>query len=397
MNLIYISSVCSEKRYKKAIKSGLTTRGYQNQKFHHLILEGICQFEDVKVDVASYPPFDYGRTYVRGTSEKEGRVHYHYPGLIMIPYIKRICIYINTFFKVLRLSKKDSIIICNVMDTFMSFAAQRVARIRRLKTIGIVTDVPAYTQSVPGRGIKHKLDDIFQSIGLNYCRRHDGYLLLADAMNKLVNPNNKPSIVIEGFADAGMESKSNKLVEKRYPKVLMYAGGISKQYGLELLVKAFLKIGNPEWVLNIYGRGDYVEELKEVSNNHKNVQYMGLVENETIVKEQIAATLLVNPRPTHEEFVKYSFPSKTIESMASGTPLLTTRLPSMPENYHNYVYLFDEENEESFSRVLSSTMEKPVEELHNFGMTAKQFIIQNKNNKVQTKRFIDFVKNHILS
>ena len=58
---------------------------------------------------------------------------------------------------------------------------------------------------------------------------------------------------------------------------------------------------------------------------------MGCVTNDEIVRLQCEATLLVNPRPSDKEFCKYSFPSKTIEYMASGTPVLMTKLPGVPD------------------------------------------------------------------
>lgn len=56
------------------------------------------------------------------------------------------------------------------------------------------------------------------------------------------------------------------------------------------------------------------------------------------------ATLLINPRPSNEEFTKYSFPSKNLEYMASGTPLLATDLPGIPAEYKRYEYIIENEN-----------------------------------------------------
>lgn len=66
---------------------------------------------------------------------------------------------------------------------------------------------------------------------------------------------------------------------------------------------------------------------------HPNVRYFGVVANEIVVQEQLEATLLVNLRPTNEEYTKYSFPLKNMEYMVFSTPVPTTCLRDMHEEY----------------------------------------------------------------
>ena len=133
------------------------------------------------------------------------------------------------------------------------------------------------------------------------------------------------------------------LEKKTSPRSVFYDGGVSKQYGLADLVEGFRMADIPNARLEIYGPGDYVPELQKIAEEDSRIIYGGMLMNSEIVEREQQATLLVNPRPTHEEFVKYSFPSKTMEYMASGTPVLTTRLPGMPKEYYPYVSFIDEE------------------------------------------------------
>lgn len=84
------------------------------------------------------------------------------------------------------------------------------------------------------------------------------------------------------------------------------------------------------------------------------------------------ATLLVNSRFTIEEFTKYSFPSKNMEYMASGTPLLTTKLPGMPQEYYPYVFLFDEETIDGYADAISNALTHSESELFKLGVSAKK-------------------------
>ena len=98
--------------------------------------------------------------------------------------------------------------------------------------------------------------------------------------------------------------------------------------------------------------GDFEEELKEICQEHTDIKYFGIVSNDIVVKEQLKATLLVNLRPTNEEYTKYSFPLKNMEYMVSSTPVLTSNLPGMPEEYKKYVYLIEAELVEGLTSTL---------------------------------------------
>jgi glycosyltransferase involved in cell wall biosynthesis len=89
-----------------------------------------------------------------------------------------------------------------------------------------------------------------------------------------------------------------------------------------MLVHAFIdaNVGNSE--LHLYGDGDFADELEEIARNNERIKYFGVKPNDYVVAEQLKVILLVNPRPTNEEYTRYSFPSKNMEYMVSGTPVL---------------------------------------------------------------------------
>ena len=89
----------------------------------------------------------------------------------------------------------------------------------------------------------------------------------------------------------------------------------------------------------LFGSGDMEKDITDYCKSDQRIKYFGMVPREKVVKFEKKAKLLVNPRPTNNEFTKYSFPSKTIEYMASGTPLLTTRLPGIPSEYFDHVFV----------------------------------------------------------
>ena len=147
--------------------------------------------------------------------------------------------------------------------------------------------------------------------------------------------------------------------------------------------------------LIIYGDSDYAEELSEISKKYDNIEYMGVRKNSEVVKAELSADLLVNPRPTAPEYTKYSFPSKNMEYMVSGTPLLTTKLPGMPEEYYPYVYLMNDETPMGISDILREIFSLTDEERRNKGISAREFVLKNKSNISQAKKIIEFLKKEV--
>ena len=136
---------------------------------------------------------------------------------------------------------------------------------------------------------------------------------------------------------------------------------------------------------------NYQLKLEEIIKEHSNIKYLGVVPNSEVVNAELKATLLINPRPTGEDYTKYSFPSKNMEYMASGTPVLTTRLPGMPLDHVEYVYLIEEETAVGIASMLSEILTQSEEELFEKGKEAKRFILEKKNNVSQAKKLLDML------
>lgn len=396
MRILYLSSACAQGRFDRLVKENLITKMPQAQKYHHLLLEGLNSVNegDVKV-ISSYPIVGGGKLFYPTEVEIESGMEYFYPGFIQIPLIRQLFLIINTIFLIFRCKIKDSVVVCDVLNGSVCYAARFVRFFTGIKVVGIVTDVPGLTSGARARLLPRckKLIRWFAiKLLKNSLSSYDGYLFLTEAMNDVVNPKKKPYIVIEGHSDVQMGARENKLESKAKQKIIMYAGGTHKEFGIGLLVDAFIAVGNPEWYLHIYGDGNYQSELKRISTENDHVIYHGMKPNSEIVDNQIKAWLMVNPRITDAEYIKYSFPSKTLECMVSGTPLLTTKLAGMPNDYYPFVFMFEDETLDGFKNALYSVFSLSAEELHNKGAKAKEYAISQKNNIIQAKKFYKFLE-----
>lgn len=386
MHIIYAVTTCSDTVYKQLFSQVKVKPAFQSQKYHRLLIEGLAA--QAKVDVVANPPVNrsvLAERFLRLPREEEGNVCYRYIPAIRNPILKAVWVGMGTFFRTLTLGNRDSAVIVDCLNRVTALSAMLAARLSGKQCIGIVTDLP------------DMLGGSKFSKGLaNFVIRHcTGYILLTEAMNDYLNKKGKPYVILEGHSDIAMAERVPAMEKKTSPRVVFYAGGVSRQYGLSNLVDGF-RMANPENArLHIYGPGDYVKELETIAAEDSRIFYGGMLLNTEIVEKEQEATLLVNPRPTDEEYVKYSFPSKTMEYMASGTPVLTTVLPGMPKEYHPYVYLLEEETSDGIAKMLTEVLDNSDETLFRKGNEARRFVLEQKNNVIQAQKILEMLERKV--
>ena len=175
----------------------------------------------------------------------------------------------------------------------------------------------------------------------------------------------------------------------------MYAGAMSAKYGIGNLIEAFLKLPEGNAQLWLFGYGDYSDKVVEYAEKYPQIKYFGRVERSEITKHEQEATLLVNVRNVGDEFTAYSFPSKTIEYMNSGTPLLTTRLPGIPSDYYNFAYFIEDNGVDSIYVGMKNALDAGKQQLNSVGKSAKEFIEKEKNAEKQADKIYKFMSDRV--
>jgi len=399
MDMLYVSKLCSQKKFDEFFMSCQIKPQQQAQKFHHLFVSGLAEHEDMQVTVMSGLPISRDnnkKIWWAGSSEVENKRAFKYLPHLNIAVIGHIVAFFTAFFTSAKWCvanrKSEKYIICDVLNLTISVAAKVVAKLFGVKTVAIVTDIPNLMQEYSKKQKRGLIIRAYTSLCSYVLKRYDAYVILTEQMNQLVNPKDKPHIVIEGMVDFEMIGRPNLLENEYQEKVVIYAGALHEKYGLKKLIEAFIKVSADDARMWLFGSGELEREIRQYEKKDNRIKFFGVVPNREVVEKEIKATLLVNPRPSSEEFTKYSFPSKNMEYMASGTPLLTTKLPGMPEEYYDYVYLFEDESVEGMAKTLDRILKLPKEELHAKGAAAKEFVLREKNNIVQAKRIIDMIR-----
>ena len=255
----------------------------------------------------------------------------------------------------------------------------------------VVPDLPEFMNA---SSMEKNLYKKAKKLQINYFKRKlkkvDCYVFLTKYMEEWFDWDVKYTVV-EGISSKTKEDleKADQIKEKR--KSILYAGMIEEKYGVVDLVKAFMRIDNDEWSLELFGNGSSVNKIRELSKNDSRIHLRGLAPNTQVLREQMEVELLVNPRNDTQNFTKYSFPSKVIEYMGSGTPMIGYKLSGMPEEYKEYFYCVNN-TENGLYDTLKMAMELSSKERNEMGLQAQEFIVTKKTAVVQCNKIIEMLK-----
>lgn len=208
--------------------------------------------------------------------------------------------------------------------------------------------------------------------------------LTEEMMERIPNSEGKPYCVVEGVfrSETFLEEKVSSTEPAK--KTILYTGGISGKYGVVKLIDAFRTIVDANYELILCGgiNENEKELINEKIKSDKRIRYLGQVSHDEIIGLQRKATVLVNPREA-DEFTKYSFPSKTLEYLGSGTPVVGYKLPGIPDEYDDHIFYVCDNTASSLAKLIVDVCEKTREERTLIGERNKRFVVSQKSSQMQ--------------
>ncbi|MGL4762361.1 MAG: glycosyltransferase [Sarcina sp.] len=387
MRVLYCSNTMSEAQFKEIFRQSKIKPNVVGNRFNNMIIDGF-KLNGCNVTAISGTLMNQQinkKIFWKSEEELLETVNFKYVSFINIKILRQITNLIG-FLKEGRAwaknSKNESFIMTDSLNITASIAGVIISKIYKIPSITIITDFPEFL------GANKLMCNLYNFL----IKKYDKYVLLTAAMADRLEVNKEDYIIIEGFADEKMRDIPNNINDKLNPKVILYAGALHEKYGVKNLVDAFSHIEIEDVELRIFGQGDSEIYIKEQSKKDKRIKYFGVVENSEIIKQEIQATLLVNPRPSNEEFTKYSFPSKNMEYMSTGTAVVTTKLKGMPIEYYDKVFFFEEEGSADIARTLNKIVLLDIKSLHERGLQGKKFVLTKKNNKLQVEKIMKLIR-----
>ena len=399
MKLLYIGTVTESREFEQVVKESRVKPSAAPQTFETAFLNGVRANGITDVECFAFPMIaSFPGSKLLHWRKKKQTLDCGFPvtwiPTINLPVLKMISQAISSK-KMIKawLKKQESPEdVCILTYSIYAPVAKNILRFGKkyqCKTVAFVPDLPEHMYAAK-RGLQGIGAKLYYRLVKKIQSDFDGYIYLTEEMKNRIS-SEKPYIVVEGLADESLFVSADKESNTENLPVIMYAGTLSKRYGIAELVEAFRQT-NLNAQLHIYGFGDFVPELKKNIQADARIQYKGRVSREDILEKEREAALLVNVRNPKDDFTAYSFPSKTIEYMSSGTPLLTSRLPGIPQAYFDYCYSIPGNDVAEIKSALETIMGYSDEVRRDMGQRARAYIYGNKTAFRQSERVLDFIE-----
>lgn len=229
--------------------------------------------------------------------------------------------------KTIRSSQDKIILLIDGNSRLAGAIAKRYHRHPRVKTIGIFTDSPKQLSHIQAHQIRswYRLH-----------RQHHAYVGITSTLLNEFNPKQKPQFILPCLVDAIEGAKQH---DRPY---FFFSGALYERYGVETMIHAFLKLKPKNIDLLIAGMGPVSHRIEQLSQQHRQIKFLGLLDPLLTRKYQAGAYVNLNPRPLDETLDPVAIPSKVLDYISSGAPTLTTRHPWIEAQFLESIHYIDD-------------------------------------------------------
>lgn len=349
MSVLFIGGVFAKENQAEIIENAKGYAEFSANIFQQKLIKGFKENE-IDLSVISAPfigayPFKYKKMFFNGFREKQDEYTYvSFNNIFGYRNFSRAASLKRAIKKlVLKENKKyDLIIAYSAHEPFLEAAVYAKKLFPNSKICFVVPDLPQYMNLDANRP---KMYDFLKRIDIKRMNRLindvDSFVILTEPMKDMLQVGSRPYIVVEGIIDSLPKAYSEINQATSDIKTVVYTGKMNIAFGIKELVDSFMEIEGENYRLVLCGDGDAKEYVLQKAKEDKRIDYRGQVSPDEAKKVVENASVLVNPRPNDSEYTKYSFPSKNIEYLMSGKPVVTYMLDGMPEKYFEFIYTAD--------------------------------------------------------
>jgi len=377
-----------EKNILENNKGGLSNAA---NTFQWNLIDGINEISEKPIDIVNVLPVgtypnSYNRLFLETKDWSYGDSDNIEIGSINLPFLKQFV----REKKIKRLIKKKGDKNIIIYSAYLPFL-RAVRRLDKSYNISlIVTDLPEFYDLGKTSGLRKILRKANNKLIYKCLKRIDSFVLLTEQMKHPLKVGDRPYVVVEGIANTLQMAVTLPEPGKR---IILYAGTLHYQFGIKTLLDAFEMIDDEAYELWICGSGDAEEEIKKLAEKDKRIKFYGYVTKQQVAQYQSHATVLVNPRTNEGEYTKYSFPSKTMEYLAAGKPVIMHKLDGIPDEYDEYLYYINGPSAEDLKNTILVACSKTDDELARFGAKASKWVLKEKSPAGQAKKIIRMIEN----
>lgn len=169
--------------------------------------------------------------------------------------------------------------------------------------------------------------------------------------------------------------------ENRITNQFVYAGRISKEKGIEDLIKTFLSIENKDFTLKIVGNGPDLDFYKKTYKEER-IKFMGEMNNDEVLDLICKSHMVISATKLYE-----GQPTLLCEASALGVPSIFPSTGGIDEFFpKDYKFSFKQYDYGDLKKkIILSLDNKQVQKI---GLEANKYIKDNLNEELQIKKIL---------
>lgn len=257
------------------------------------------------------------------------------------------------------------------------------------KMVAWINDINVPGQTVPAT-LSRRLDYLLQRWIIPHC---SGLVVVSEAIIRDFAPGAR-FIRINGGIGSEVLKQLSKRMQKRTDDdmfTIVTAGSLDKANGIREILDAFTLLPGGQFRLLIAGAGPLEEEVRRATQLNDRIRYYGLVDHEKVLDLYDQADVLINMRLTKTLKTEYFFPSKLIEYLASGIPVITTCTDQVEKEFAEVAFLLRDESPQGLAKLIISLSRMTPEERKRKGREAHEYIIREYSWEAQGRRIANFL------
>lgn len=178
----------------------------------------------------------------------------------------------------------------------------------------------------------------------------------------------------------------NTLSRKPDSFCVVFAGGMEAANGVEIMLQAIARLKERHYRFVFAGGGPLANAVRNAATGDVRIEYAGFLKLSDLLSIYRQADVLINMRLTKAIRTRYFFPSKLMEFLASGTPVISTCPGHVEEEFGKFLFPLKNETPEGLAAAIRHAETAGSEARREMGKRARAFMLAHKTWQAQTAR-----------
>lgn len=357
--------------------------------------------------VRSWSPSNGEKLYYRKTEGKMLGVHTIYLGFLNFGILKTLTHGVATLLQlamIFRKTPRKNRVVVSMNNLAPHAVFLRMAQIiLGVQTIGFIADIGSVHVCSWVRRIDHHLQIWHYRSCAALIALHPGMIKdFKIEVPCIIIPGGLDTKTLQRISEIRASAKANSDTDKNKiscrPKRFLYMGNVDHERGVLNLVDAFDSMlrGNDVEDVELVVVGPDNCGFEGYHQNKMGVRYLGKLPFTEALEQYRDADFLINPHPTDLKIAGYHFPSKVLEYMATGIPVVSTDYGGVARYFSDSVIIAKEGTVACLKKALISASRMTDSERNSMAERAKAKIVNEYNWNVMGEKIKVFLENQDL-